>query len=61
MATDDDIDPLALIVELRGGYPETCSFCGKKPPPEELIPEEAGDWACEDCVARWEKEEGGWP
>lgn len=43
-----------LIVALRGGVPERCDFCGQpydaKRHPE---PEEAGEWACTECVKRW--------
>lgn len=48
-----------VIVDMRGGYPENCSFCKKPTPPEELDPEEAGDWACHECQERWAKEDGG--
>lgn len=46
-------DARDLIVALRGGVPEQCDFCGSKPLPELLHPEEAGMWACEDCLRRW--------
>jgi hypothetical protein len=47
-----------LIVSLRGGLPGQCDFCGqpfsqKRHP----VPEEAGEWACTECVARWEDQE----
>jgi ribosomal protein L37AE/L43A len=47
-----------LIVSLRGGLPERCDFC-KKPYTEDRypIPEEAGEWTCNECVARWNKAE----
>lgn len=53
-----------LIIALRGGVPPKCDFCNKEIPPEHLHPEEAGDWACIDCITRWEKQEratGGRP
>jgi hypothetical protein len=48
---------LEVIVELRGGVPERCDFCSK-PFTEQnyATPEEAGDWACIECVMRWDKE-----
>lgn len=49
---------LKAIIELRGGIPECCDFCGqaftKKNPP---IPEEAGQWACTECFEKWNTEE----
>lgn len=49
-------DVRQLIVDLRGGIPEACDFCGEKTAPEELEPEEAGEWLCRTCLARWEAE-----
>ena len=46
-----------LIVSLRGGIPKKCDFCYQVTPPEKLHPEEAGDWVCEDCLERWEKQD----
>lgn len=49
---------LNLIVELRGGIPERCDFCGgpyieaRRP-----TPDEAGEWACIECWGRWEREQ----
>jgi hypothetical protein len=43
-----------LIVALRGGLPKDCDFCGQ--PFTEArypVPEEAGEWACSECWARW--------
>ena len=43
------------LVKIRGGVPEQCDFCdqnyieGTRWP----IPEEAGAWACNECLARW--------
>lgn len=45
------------IAALRGGFPEKCSFCDKVTPPEQLEPEEAGDWACWHCQLKWAKED----
>ena len=46
-----------IIYELRGGHPDQCDFCGQEYTNErQPIPEEAGEWACSDCYARWEKE-----
>lgn len=49
---------LTLIVSLRGYLPEKCDFCGQ---PYENgrypIPEEAGEWACNECQQRWQLEE----
>lgn len=44
-----------LIVDLRGGLPEKCDFCGQPFVPKQRwpIPEEAGEWACNECYARW--------
>lgn len=47
-----------LIVDMRGGYPATCSFCKKDTPPGQLEPEEAGDWVCWECLHRWAIEDG---
>lgn len=48
-----------LIVDLRGGgLPERCDFCdqpyieGTRWP----IPEEAGEWTCNECLDRWRRE-----
>jgi hypothetical protein len=51
-------DVLALIIELRGGVPDTCDFCGEAFSEERWpIPEEAGAWACSVCWTRWEAED----
>lgn len=39
-----------LIVDMRGGMPDKCSFCGKVT--HSLEPWEAGDWACHECAAK---------
>lgn len=46
------------IAELRGGMPECCDFC-KQPYSETRLPEpeEAGQWACTDCVNRWREKD----
>jgi len=50
-----EIDPLDLLIELRGGLPERCDFCGGEYHETRLpVPEEGGEWACTDCVARWD-------
>ena len=45
------------IALLRGGFPEKCDFCGERVAPEQLEPEEAGDWVCWDCLLKWAKED----
>lgn len=46
---------LQLIADLRGGIPEGCDFC-LQPFTDNRCPvqEEAGEWACTECLARWE-------
>jgi hypothetical protein len=53
----EEADPKSLIAAIRGGIPETCSFCGTVTPPEHLHPEEGGDWACITCLDRWDAED----
>lgn len=53
--SDDDLDARELIVALRGGVPAKCDFCQQEVEPENLHPEEAGEWACIECIMRWEK------
>lgn len=55
--SDEDFTARELIVALRGGIPAKCDFCEQETAPEKLHPEEAGDWVCETCLRRWEKEE----
>lgn len=51
-----------MIVALRGGIPECCDFCGQKFTEQNYAtPEEAGEWACIQCVARWEKQKSPCP
>lgn len=45
------------IAGLRGGYPGKCSFCERDCAPEQLEPEEAGDWACWWCLLKWARED----
>jgi hypothetical protein len=48
---------LELIAELRGGIPDKCDFCDKLFTKANYpTPEECGEWACIECVERWEKE-----
>jgi hypothetical protein len=54
----DSVDPKELIAAIRGGFPQRCDFCHVSTPPERLHPEEGGDWVCEDCITRWELEDG---
>lgn len=51
-------EQLLLLIGIRGGLPETCDFCGQ-PYGEGRYPvlEEAGEWACSECLRRWEREE----
>jgi hypothetical protein len=45
-------DVRQLIIDLRGGVPESCNFCGQKKPPEQLHPDEGGEWICIECIKR---------
>jgi hypothetical protein len=45
------------IAMLRGGFPERCGFCEKVTPPENLEPEEAGQWVCWYCLRNWAHED----
>ena len=52
----DDYNQAAFdwIVYLRGGLPEACDFCGQPFTQERYpVPEEAGEWTCAECLARW--------
>jgi ribosomal protein L37AE/L43A len=54
----DDYNQAAfnLIVGLRGGLPEKCDFCDQPFTERRYpVPEEAGEWTCSECVARWIK------
>jgi hypothetical protein len=49
---------LEWLASLRGGLPERCDFCGEPYDNERYpVPEEAGEWACNFCLERWEKQE----
>jgi len=56
MSDDYNKAAFAFIVALRGGaLPEKCDFCDR-PYVDNVrwpIPEEAGEWACNECYARW--------
>jgi hypothetical protein len=44
-----------LIVALRGGLPECCDFCNQPFTAARYpVPEEAGEWACSECLERWQ-------
>ncbi len=48
-----------LLLMLRGGLPESCDFCRQPYTAERRpVPEEGGEWACTECCARWDKEDG---
>lgn len=50
-----EMDTFDLIVGLRGGLPECCDFCGQAfSETRHPVPEEAGERACSECVARWD-------
>ena len=51
----EEFSAFDLIVSLRGGLPAACDFC-KQPFTDDRypVPEEAGDWACIECLDRWE-------
>ena len=54
------MNALEMIVAMRGGIPEGCDFCGQPfNDSRQPVPEEAGEWACTECWARWEKEDHG--
>lgn len=58
MSDDFNIDGLSareLIGSIRGELPTHCDFCKKPTDPENLHPEEGGDWACSECLERWAK------
>lgn len=44
-----------FIVAMRGGQlPERCDFCDQPFSQERYpVPEEAGEWTCAECLARW--------
>lgn len=51
------VEVIDFIADLRGGRPSICDFCNTPTPEAELVPEEAGDWACLTCWNRWEAED----
>jgi len=55
MNEPDDLNPRDLIINLRGGVPSCCDFCGKLRPENEMHPEEGDMWACIHCIRRWEE------
>lgn len=49
---------LDMIIELRGGLPEKCDFCGQLYNEHRYpIPEEGDEWACTECCTKWDKED----
>jgi len=51
-------DVFNMIVELRGGVPERCDFCGERyTDSRRPTPDEGGEWACTVCWERWEKQD----
>lgn len=52
------MNTLDLLIQLRGGLPECCDFCGQPYTQDRHpVPEEAGEWACTDCSKRWSEED----
>ena len=54
---DDTPTAFEMIYMLRGGWSDTCDFCGEKVGEENIHPEEAGQWVCTGCAVRWAKED----
>ena len=49
---------LEIIAQMRGGIPEHCDFCETPFTKENYpTPEECGEWACIECVKRWDAEQ----
>jgi hypothetical protein len=46
-----------MIADLRGGFPEKCDFCEQARTPDELVPDEGGEWSCIHCWNRWESDD----
>ena len=44
------MDVRQMIIDLRGGVPANCDFCGKETPEDNMHPEEAGMWICITCI-----------
>jgi hypothetical protein len=51
--TRENDDVWNLIAGVRGEFPTKCDFCQQEAKPEDLHPEEAGDWVCTSCLKRW--------
>lgn len=49
---DENDEIRDMIVDLRGGTPPICDFCGKETESGNLHPEEAGMWICWECIKR---------
>jgi hypothetical protein len=46
-----------IIAELRGGIPDNCDFCSQPFTKENYAtPEECSNWACIQCVNKWDDE-----
>jgi hypothetical protein len=57
MSDDYNQAAFEMIVALRGGLPAACDFCGQPFTASRYpVPEEAGEWACTECWARWNAE-----
>lgn len=57
MKKEEEFTARDLVIGLRGGVPEKCSFCNEPTPENQLEPEEAGDWVCWSCQERWDAED----
>jgi ribosomal protein L37AE/L43A len=54
MSDNYDNATAALLISLRGGFPDACDFCGQPFTAKRWpVPEESGAWACSECDARW--------
>jgi hypothetical protein len=54
MSDDYNQAAFEMIVALRGGLPAVCDFCGQMFTEARYpVTEEAGEWACAECWARW--------
>jgi hypothetical protein len=48
-----------FIAAFRGDVPDACDFCFQAYTEErQPEPEEAGAWACTECVKRWRTHDG---
>jgi hypothetical protein len=57
MTDDYNQTAFEMIVALRGGLPAACDFCGQPFTAARYpVPEEAGEWACSECMTRWNAE-----